>query len=403
MNASVKIVLEDKPLSNGNHRIYLRIIKDRKRKNISLGLECKKENFENESFLKGHPNYKTENNFLISLKSRANQIIRDFILENTNFTLEDFENKFKKIDPNQKLLVFDFFNEIIEELTNAGRIGNASAYKDTKNSFIKFSGKKITFKGITPTILEKYEVYLRSNGNENGGIAFKMRHLRALINIAIKRGLVNKDCYPFDNYKVAKLKSIKNKRALTIEEFQKIKNVDLSENPYFLIEAHHYFMFSIYARGMNFVDMMKLKWSDIQNNRIVYIRSKTKGNFNIEVNSEIQKILNFYKLQNRDSKYVFPILLKDDLTPIQIANRKHKVLSRYNSKLKEIGKLANIDKKLTSYVARHSFATILKYLGTSVDKISEMMGHSDVQITMTYLKEFDNETLDQENRKLLDL
>ncbi len=402
MNASIKIVLEDKPLSNGNHRIYLRIIKDRKRKNISLGLECKKDDFENESFQKRHPNYKTENNFLISLKSRANQIIRDFQLEDTNFTLEEFENKFRKIDPNQKLLVIDFFNEIIDELTNAGRIGSAVAYKDTKVSLIKFTGKKITFKGITPTLLEKYEAYLRSKGNENGGIAFKMRHLRALINIAIKRGLVHKDCYPFDNYKVAKLKLIKNKRALTIEEFQRIKNVELSENPY-LLEAFHYFMFSIYARGMNFVDMMKLKWSDIQNGRIHYIRSKTKGNFNIEINEAMQGIIDYYKNQNRNSQYVFPILLKDDLTPTQIANRKHKVLSRYNSKLKEIGKLANIDKKLSSYVARHSFATILKYLGTSVDKISEMMGHSDIQITMTYLKEFDNETLDQENRKLLEL
>ena len=79
------------------------------------------------------------------------------------------------------------------------------------------------------------------------------------------------------------------------------------------------------------------------------------------------------------------------------------MLSRYNRKLKEIGKICNVEKPLTSYIARHSFATILKQMGTSTDVISELMGHSDVQITMTYLKEFDNDVLDAENRKLDDI
>lgn len=223
-----------------------------------------------------------------------------------------------------------------------------------------------------------------------------------MVNKAIKRKLITKEHYPFETYKVSKLKSVNNKKALSIEEFKKLKDVDLSKSPH-LREAYNYFMFSIYARGMNFIDMMKLKWSDIQDGRIYYIRSKTKASFNIEIIQPMQDIIDFYKAQKRNSQYVFPILLQDDLTPIQIANRKHKVLSRYNSKLKEVGKLAQIDKPLSSYVARHSFATILKYSGTSVSKISEMMGHSDVQITMTYLKDFENEDLDKEMTKLVEL
>lgn len=113
--------------------------------------------------------------------------------------------------------------------------------------------------------------------------------------------------------------------------------------------------------------------------------------------------MNYYKVQNRPTSYVFPILLQEDLTAIQIDNRRHKVLARCNRKLKEIAKIAGIDKVLTTYVARHSFATLLKQMVTSTDKISELMGHSDVQVTMTYLKEFDTEALDIENRKLLDL
>jgi integrase len=154
---------------------------------------------------------------------------------------------------------------------------------------------------------------------------------------------------------------------------------------------------------MNFKDMMHLKWSDIQNNRIHYTRSKTKGKFNIEILDNAQKILDYYREQKRPTNYVFPILLSENLTPQQIDNRKQKVLRRYNLKLKEIAKLVNIDTRLSSYVARHSFATILKMSGTSIEKISEMMGHADVSITMSYLKEFSNEDLDLENRKFMDI
>ncbi|MCJ7934744.1 MAG: site-specific integrase [Chryseobacterium sp.] len=402
MNTSIKIVLDSRPMSNNLYTVYLRIIKDRKRKNIALGLKCRKEYFENEQFLKGHPDYKVENDLLISFKARANKIIRDFQNEGKNFSLEEFEYKFKNKTTEQNVFVAGFFDEIIDELTRSGRIGNARAYKDTKDSFVGFGGKKLRINDITPVLLEKYEVSLRERGNGNGGISFKMRHLRALVNKAIKRKLITKEHYPFETYKVSKLKSVNNKKALSIDEFKKLKDVDLSKSPH-LREAYNYFMFSIYARGMNFIDMMKLKWSDIQDGRIYYVRSKTKASFNIEIIQPMQDIIDFYKAQKRNSQYVFPILLQDDLTPIQIANRKHKVLSRYNSKLKEVGKLAEIDKPLSSYVARHSFATILKYSGTSVSKISEMMGHSDVQITMTYLKDFENEDLDKEMTKLIEL
>jgi len=402
MNTSIKIVLDSRPMSNNLYTVYLRIIKDRKRKNIALGLKCRKEHFENEHFLKGHPDYKVENNLLISFKARANKIIRDFQSEGKNFSLQDFEKKFRGKSDIKDCKIADFYDEIIEEFERAGRMGYAKAFKDTKISFLKFTGKKIVFSEISPLLIEKYEVSLREKGSENGGISFKMRHLRALFNIAINRKVMSRDNYPFKEYKISKIKAENNKIALAIEDFKKIKDVDLSKHPT-LTEAYNYFMFSIYTRGMNFADMAKLKWSDIANNRIYYKRSKTKHSFNIEVNEKIQEILDFYKSQNRNSGYVFPILLKDDLTPKQIANRRHKVLSRYNVKLKKLAELAGVERNISSYVARHSFATMLKYLGTSVEKISEMMGHSDVQITMTYLKDFENAELDKEITKLIEL
>lgn len=395
--ATTKLMLSGRPLSNNEHRVYLRVTKDRKKKLISLGLQCKKEYFKDEAFTKKHPNYKIENDLLLEVKTKANKIIRELQLTSDDFTLEDFEDAFRGKKNNQNLKVIDFFDEIIDEMKRAGRVSNAKAYNDTKVSLIKFKGKEFKFKDIDSTFLEKYEVFLKENGSKNGGVAFRMRELRAIINKARKRKLILKEPYPFADYKISKLKSNPKKRALDLEEFEKFKNADLSDYPY-LKEAHDYFLFSVYARGMNFQDMMHLKWSNIQNGRIYYTRSKTKGSINLEIIPPAQKILDLYKAQKRPTQYVFPILLDHNLTHQQIAYRKQKVLARYNKKLKEIAELVGIKKNLSSYVARHSFATILKMSGTPVEKISEMMGHADISITIAYLKEFSDEDLDKENR-----
>lgn len=404
--ATIKVVMGSKPLSDGNYLVYIRITKSRKKKEISLSLKGSKENFINEQFTKPHPNLKIENELILKLKQKALAIVRNFQLDEEDFTLDDFERKFRGI-PESNENFFDFINEIIIELEQSNRLGNARAYREAKDSFEKFV-KSIfryqifKFKDLTPELLEKYEVYLRSKGNAAGGIAFKMREIRAVFNKAIDRKIVSQDIYPFKYYKISKLKASPNKRALTIGDFKKMKAVDLSTNPT-LLEAYNYFMFSFYTRGMNFVDMMLLKKSDIINGRIVYTRAKTKGRFNIEIVEVAQEIIDYYKDKTLNSSYVFPILLSDNLTPQQIEHRKHKVLSRVNKKLGDIAKLAGVDVHITSYVARHSFATILKKTGTSTDIISELMGHSNVQITMTYLKEFENEELDNANRTLLDL
>ena len=402
MSVTIKIVLRKKVRKDGMYPISLRITKNQKSKFINLNMFCLESDFENEQFKKSIDNFRGKNRILLKLKGRALKIIDDFILIGRDFALAEFEDKFRGNKKDSEINAIDFFDEIIDEMRSSGRIGNANAYKESRDALIRFESKTIYFRDITPAFLEKFEVYMRGRGNKNGGISFKMREVRALFNKAISRGIISQDLYPFKFYKISKLKSKKNKRALKINEFKKIKGLGLSKRPD-LVEAHDYFLFSFYTRGMNFVDMMKLKWADIQGGRIRYTRSKTKGQFNIEITGKVQEILDYYKSQNRLTEYVFPILLDNDLTPQQIANRKHKVLSRYNKKLKEIRELAGIESPLTSYVARHSFATILKQKGASTDVISELMGHSDVQVTMTYLKEFDNEILDKENRKLLDL
>ena len=403
IKATIKIVLDGKPVSDGRHAVCLRVLKNRKKKIISLGLKCHKENFVNEQFTKHHPNYQLENEMILTLKSRALGIIREFQMKEQDFSLFDFERKFRPEQDTTDITVLSFWNEKVEDLIRAGKAGNSRAYKDAKTAFFKFeTNKKLRFKDITPGLLDKYETYLRSRNNTNAGISIKMRTLRALYNDAINKGVVSLQHYPFKAYKVSKLKSEANKRALTIEELKAFNQLDTSKHPH-LLDSKNYFMFSFYTRGMNYVDMMKLRWDNIHNDRIVYKRSKTGKRFVIKILEPVQRILDHYKSQPSSTGYIFPMLLKENMTPMQIEHRKDKTLKKFNADLKEVAKIQDIDKNITSYVARHSYATYLKQKNISTDKISESMGHANLQVTINYLKEFGNDVIDNANETLLEL
>lgn len=152
---------------------------------------------------------------------------------------------------------------------------------------------------------------------------------------------------------------------------------------------------------MNFADMMCLEWKDVEANVIYYTRAKTKGNFSIAIMPPVRKILDYYRVHGYGNKYVFPLLFREDYTPTQLADRKHKMLGIYNKELKEIAKLCNITKNVSSYVARHSFANCLKQKGVATDVISESLGHQNLAVTQAYLKELDTEIVDKALEVLL--
>lgn len=113
----------------------------------------------------------------------------------------------------------------------------------------------------------------------------------------------------------------------------------------------------------------------------------------------MQEILDYYSL--RKAPYIFPIILRENLTPTQLNDRKRKTLQKFNKDLKELAILAGINKPITSYVARHSFANCLKQKGAGTDIISESLGHQDVKTTKAYLKELDTAVLDEASEMLL--
>nr|WP_319268889.1 site-specific integrase [uncultured Draconibacterium sp.] len=400
---SIKTVLRKKKLSNGKFPIFLRITKERKSIFFRTPYACEGQEWDVKQgkFNDKASDYLNKNRLLLKFQDRATNVITQLEQENNYYTLPEVEKALRQETNPQNTNLYSFWEEIIEEQTNAKRTGNARVHDETLKSLKNFRPKRqLTFRDITPELLEKYEVWLRANGGTSGGIGVKMRSIRAIFNSAIKRGHIKATLYPFNAYKVAKLKSNGQKKALNLEDIHKIEKLDLTDHPT-LIDTRNYFIFSFYSRGMNFADMMTLTWSQIGADRIFYTRSKTKRTFQIKILPPVQKVLNYYKQRKNETDYVFPILLHDNMTPSQIENRKRMILKRYNQRLKEIASLCKIEKPLTSYVARHSYANCLKQKGIATDIISESMGHQNVAITQAYLKELDTSLIDDAMEVLL--
>jgi site-specific recombinase XerD len=163
------------------------------------------------------------------------------------------------------------------------------------------------------------------------------------------------------------------------------------------------FIFSYLCAGINFTDIANLKHSNITDNRLQYTRQKTSKKINISLSEKALEILNRYTNIDETDNYLFPILdTKTHITATQKQNRIHKVLGHINKHLKTIAdtaKLKNVN--LTTYVARHSFATTLKKSGVHVEMISEALGHSDIATTQIYLDSFDNSQIDNAMKCLI--
>ena len=171
-----------------------------------------------------------------------------------------------------------------------------------------------------------------------------------------------------------------------------------------LIISKDIFLFSYYNRGINFKDIALLQWSDIKEGRMIYSRAKTGKAYNIGLLKPAIVILNKYKKITGGKKddYVFPILNKEKhITAQQIHNRIKKTTKIINSDLKEIAKLCKINFNLTTYVARHSYATIMKRSGISTSLISESLGHKSEKTTQVYLDRFENLILDEASKVIL--
>lgn len=353
--------------------------------------------------------YKQKNNLIARKLADAHSLIFDFDKNRIPFTLERFKEEFN-LKKSQDF-VFPFFEQLVKQFTDNKKLGNASVYKTVKNSLFKFKRtNQLHFSDITLTFLHKYESFLFSEGLKGNGISLYMRTLRAAYNKAIAQKVVDIRLYPFNNltnpngYKISDLETATIKRAIKQSDIRDIEMIETI--PY---SAKHdsklYFLLSFYCRGINFTDMAYLKPENLQSGRIVYTRAKTRNRkvFSVEIMQPVKEIIEYFDRHPFKSKYLLPIL--DDtrfITDQQKRTRIQTMLKKVNGDLKYLGGEAKIKTPLTTYVARHSWATIMRNKGTSDAVISEGLGHEDEKTTKIYLDNFGNSVLDEANRKLLE-
>ena len=195
----------------------------------------------------------------------------------------------------------------------------------------------------------------------------------------------NKICppkhYPFKDFNFSKYNNPRTKkRVITKEQIDKIAELQLNVEQDTLINSRNYFLFSFYCRGLNFTDLASLKWENIKDGELNYFRAKTKEEFRFQLHNQAIVILDYYQSLegNSDAGYIFPILYKRHHSEQSIRDRKLKVIKRVNKDLKELAGLAGVEKNITTYVARHSYATVLRRNRVSKEIIGQSLGHDNI-------------------------
>jgi integrase len=399
------ILFKSKTLANGEHPLMLRVSKNGVRKYVSIGISCKEKDWDNIKNLpkKGHPNKDVIDSIISKTIKKYKDKVMDYRHEGLDFTPDVLiaeANAQKK-----KTTVFKYFELKIQQFKESHKIGNAKVYHDTYNQLLKFTDNKdLTFSQLDVGFLTKLENALRAKGLTDNAISVRFRTFRALYNFAIAENYVKKETYPFEKFKISeKFNTKTQKRAITKDEIKKLEAYELTAGSA-AFEAQQYFLFSYYGQGINFVDIAHLKWKNLINGRVFYKRAKTGNELSFKLNDYANNIIEYWKpitMKTKES-YIFPILnTQTHLSSTQKYNRIHKVLTRVNKDLKKIGSEVGIETPLTSYVARHTFATVLKKSGVSTAIISESMGHQTEAITQTYLKSFENSVIDDAMENLL--
>lgn len=394
--ATVKIMLKsEKANKKGEVPLYLRLIKDRKAKFISLGISIhpKHWNEEDKNVRKSHPNSKRLNNFLSHKITEAQDItldmetaskyvppksIKQAILGKTTESFLPFADRYvANLEKKGKIGTYDKFNAVVSKLRN---------YIGTQD---------FTFDDINIHFLKKYEDYLRNDlGNATNTIHSNLKIIRRILNEAINEDIFPAEKNPFIRFKLKWEPPTKS--FLTEEELSTLENLSLSESN---MKFHHrnIYIFAAYTGGLRISDILQLKWEHFDGERILLKTQKTGAIVTIKVPDKAMQILELYKKPNRkESDYIFPFLKNDrDYSNPKILFRAISSHTAYtNSDLKKLANTAGIKQNLNFNSSRHTWATRALKKGMRIEYVSKLMGHTTIKTTQIYAK-IVNEELDK--------
>lgn len=308
--------------------------------------------------------------------------------------LQQIVNRFNGKSPSLRL--FSFIDKLQKQLEQNGQIKTAMSYHYAMRSFKTFrEGRDIELAAIDSVVMSEYEYWLKRKNVTLNSISFYMRILRAIYNKAVVQELIiQRD--PFKNVYTGIEKT--RKRAVDENIILKLKKLDLKQPN--LTFTRDLFLLSFYTRGMSFVDMAYLRKKDIRDGIIYYKRRKTGQRLSVKLEPCMQRIIDKYAPHvPKELDYVLPIISSTD--PLTAFKQYRNALSYYNRLLKKLSHLLGLHQSLSSYVSRHSWATIAYKRHIPLSIISEGMGHYSEMTTKIYLASLDQTLLDRANRTVL--
>jgi site-specific recombinase XerD len=390
----LKLILDTRRAkSDGSYPIIFRITQYKKVYSLPTGFSVQPNlwSVNNREVTKEHPNALRINTFL---NKKYYEIQKAILLIGSNFSIEELKSlldgKPKQV---QETITFkSFTDKLIKNMHQVNKSGNALIYQTAVNRFLAFCGNpNILFNEINYTLLEQFNHSLTIQGLKVNSISNYFRTLRAIYNKAIKQKVVERTFYPFYDLKIKSERTLK--RAVLRQDIAKLEQLDLSENKP-AKRALNSFLLSFYLIGISFTDMAYLTNKNVIEGRIVYRRRKTHKEYSIKLFPQAKAILELF--YQEDSKYLIPILpnnvVEDSLRAKKLIHQWIKTTNKY---IKRLGQEVGIPAPLTTYVARHTFATTAKKLGYSNELIAEALGHEyGNKITNIYLDSFDSAVVD---------
>lgn len=374
--------------ADGKYPVKVQVVYNRQQKYYSTGKNMTSEEWEKLP----HTKVRALADIRTDIENSFN-IVRDNV-ESIAYTGEfSFDALNQRLKRGSNGTVNAAFQAKIADLRSNERIGNMMVYDTILKGIERFSGSNIQFHEITTDWLKRYEKFLLGEQKSYTTIGIHMRTLRAILNNARKVGIIKESAYPFgrDRYEIKTTEG--RKKALTMEQIGQIARYEDGGDA--TAKYRDYWLFLYLCNGINMADFVKLKYSNIDNGEIFFVRQKTehttrtRKEIRVVITEPMQAIIDRWGNPTSPDNYIFPVLTgkEDALT------QKHKTqyLTRaINKRMAAIGEVLGMG-NISTYTARHSFATVLKRSGANIAFISESLGHNDLKTTENYLASFERE------------
>lgn len=379
------------PKTDGRCSVTIRVTFERKKRYYATGELLTPQDFDKAIGDKPRSEHKEMSLKLQAFEKKAADIIKDLPV----FSFTAFEKQYLSNRASKETLE-GAFSAYIEQLRAEGRIGTAVTYECAQKSLNTFSAG-VKFSDVNPDFLKRYEKWMLFKEKSVTTVGIYLRSLRTLFNNAIADGLLSAEFYPFGKKKYEIPTGNNVKKALTIQDIGAIYNYQ-PEPGSMTDRMKSYWVFLYLCNGMNVKDMSLLRYENIQGDVLEFERAKTvRTKRNVEpirvtITEEVREIIEKWGNKKKDGKtYIFPIM-----EPGATTERQHQLIQQIthviNCHMKSISEALNITKEVTTYAARHSFATVLQRSGVSTEFISEALGHSNVRTTQNYLAGFEDES-----------